>query len=102
MTSIHRLASIDDVPGASGRVATVLNEHILLVGTWSHVDAVATGPRGCISILDGQPRLCLGSRVGIVAGCRNVEVTGTGIPRVVIERCRRAWNLSINSYCDVG
>src|SRR5262245_53785289 len=95
MTSIHRLASIDNVPGASGRVATVLNEHILLVGTRSHVDAVAAGPRRGVGFLNGRPgrtRAC--PIVSIVAVCCNVEVPEAAVEGIVKKRLAGAGSFS--------
>src|SRR6516165_293956 len=95
MAGIHCRAATDNVPGASGRISAVLDEYCLLIGTWSHVDAVATGPRGCISVLNGRPRR---SRtcpiVGIATVCCDVEVADATVKWIVKKRLAGAGNLN--------
>jgi hypothetical protein len=95
MTTIHGLASVDDIACASGRISAVLDEYCLLIGTWSHVDAVATGPRGCISVLNGRPRrrrTC--PIVGIATVCCDVEVADATVKWIVKKRLAGAGNLN--------
>ena len=61
----------------------------------SHVDAVATGPRGCISVLNGRPRrrrTC--PIVGIATVCCDVEVADATVKWIVKKRLAGAGNLN--------
>src|SRR5262249_19114937 len=82
--------------------SAMLDKHLLLIGAWRYIDAVAAGPRGCISVLNGRPG-CARARpvVGIAAVCCDVEVPKAGVEGLVKKRLAGSGNFR-SSWRVVG